>query len=284
MMGYNHVSCGLLTGVATLSIAPVTGPASQTAWVLALGGASLLPDLDTTGSTAARMWGPFTRTLGALVGTIAQGHRQGTHDAVIAPICFAGVALLASLHPVTAGVVLALTIGLALRGLALAGAGRIGAAANLLISALGAWVLVAAGAHQIRLLPLVMAAGVLIHIVGDGLTTEGIPVPIAWMFGHRDRLSLGLFGVNGLLERAVIAPLLSLATVVLLCAHLGIHDVDSLARWCGTQLQQLPQIARSRNLPGPTAAHALSVAAATVQDTNLRPSLTSWSRPLWEIR
>ena len=118
MMGYNHVSCGLLTGVATLPIAPVTGPAAQTAWVLALGGASLLPDLDTTGSTAARMWGPITRTLGTLVGSIAQGHRQGTHDAVLAPIAFAGAALLASLHPVTTGAVLAVTIGLTLRGLA----------------------------------------------------------------------------------------------------------------------------------------------------------------------
>lgn len=244
MMGYNHVSCGLLTGVATLPIAPVAGPAAQTAWVLALGGASLLPDLDTTGSTAARMWGPLTRTLGALVGTLAQGHRQGTHDAVLAPIAFAGVALLASLHPITTGVVLALTIGLALRGLALrglalAGVGRIGAAANLLVSAIAAWVLVAAGAHQIRLLPLVLAAGVLIHIAGDWLTDEGVPIPIAWIFGHRERLSVGLFGVNGPLERALIAPLLSIAGVVLLWAHLGIHDVDSLVRWCGTQLQQL---------------------------------------------
>ena len=129
MMGYNHVSCGLLTGVATLPIAPVTGPAAQTAWVLALGGASLLPDLDTSGSTAARMWGPITRTLGTLVGAIAQGHRQGTHDVVLAPIAFASAALLASLHPVTTGAVLAVTIGLTLRGLALAGVGRQRAAA-----------------------------------------------------------------------------------------------------------------------------------------------------------
>ena len=240
MMGYNHVSCGLLTGVATLPIAPVTGPAAQTAWVLALGGASLLPDLDTTGSTAARMWGPITRTLGTLVGAIAQGHRQGTHDVVLAPIAFASAALLASLHPVTTGAVLAVTIGLTLRGLALAGVGRIGVAANLLVSAIAAWILVAAGAHQIRLLPLVLAAGVLIHIAGDWLTDEGVPIPILWILGHRRRLSLGLFGVNGPLERALIAPLLSLAGVLLLCSHLGIHDVDSLARWCGTLLQQLP--------------------------------------------
>ncbi len=240
MMGYNHVSCGLVAGIATLPIAPIAGPAAQIAWVLALGGASLLPDLDTTGSTAARMWGPLTRSLGALVGTLAQGHRQGTHDLVLAPIAFAGVALLASLHPVTTGIVLAVTIGLSLRGLALAGVGRIGAPANLIVSALGAAVLVAAGAHQVKLLPLVMAAGVLIHIAGDWLTDEGIPTPIAWIFGHRDRLSFGLFRVNGPLERAVIAPVLSFAGVLLLAAHLDIHDVESLVRWSATQLQRLP--------------------------------------------
>ena len=240
MMGYNHVSCGLLAGIATLPVAPVSGPAAQTAWVLALGGASLIPDLDTSGSTAARMWGPITRPLGAAIGTLAQGRRQGTHDAVLAPAVFAGVALLASLNPVTTGAVLALTIGLALRGLALAGVGRIGAAANLLVSAAAACALVAAGAHQIQLLPLVIAAGVLIHIVGDWLTTEGVPVPIAWIFGHRERLAVGLFGVNGPLERAVVAPLLSIAGVMLLAAHLGIHDAESLVQWCGSQLGHLP--------------------------------------------
>ncbi|CCH73728.1 Membrane-bound metal-dependent hydrolase (fragment) [Nostocoides australiense Ben110] len=102
MMGYNHVSCGLLAGIATLPIAPGTGPPAQAAWVIALGGASLIPDLDTSGSTAARMWGPITRTIGAAIGTLAHGHRQGTHDAVLAPAAFAGAALLASLHPITA--------------------------------------------------------------------------------------------------------------------------------------------------------------------------------------
>jgi hypothetical protein len=199
MMGYNHVSCGLVAGIATLPIAPIAGPAAQTAWVLALGGASLLPDLDTT-----------------------------------------GVALLASLHPVTTGIVLAVTIGLSLRGLALAGVGRIGAPANLIVSALGAAALVAAGANQVKLLPLVMAAGVLIHIAGDWLTDEGIPTPIAWIFGHRDRLSFGLFRVNGPLERAVIAPVLSVAGVLLLASHLDIHDVESLVRWFATQLHRLP--------------------------------------------
>ena len=239
MMGYSHVSCGMVAGLASLPIAPVTGPSAQAAWVLGLGGASLIPDLDTRGSTAARMWGPITGTLGAAIGRLARGHRQGTHDVLLAPAAAALLALLASLHQVTSAVVLALTIGLSLRGLALAGLGRMGAATNLAVSALAAGALIAAGAHQLRLLPLVLALGVLVHIIGDWLTEEGVPIPVGWLFGHRDRLSAGMFRVNGLVECALIAPLLSVAALALLCAHLGIHDVDSLVGWCGTHVEQL---------------------------------------------
>lgn len=192
MMGYNHVSCGLVASLATLPVAPVTGPAAQAAWVIALGGASLLPDLDTTGSTAARMWGPPTRILAAGVGAVARGHRQGTHDLVLAPIVAGLAVLAAALHSVTLGMVLALTTGLALRGLTLAGAGRVGAATNLAISIVTAWWLITHGAQNLRALALVVAGGVLVHILGDLPTREGVPIPIAWLFGVRRRISLDL--------------------------------------------------------------------------------------------
>lgn len=231
MMGYNHVSCGLVASLATLPVAPVTGPAAQAAWVIALGGASLLPDLDTTGSTAARMWGPPTRILAAGVGAVARGHRQGTHDLVLAPIVAGLAVLAAALHSVTLGMVLALTTGLALRGLTLAGAGRVGAATNLAISIVTAWWLITHGAQNLRALALVVAGGVLVHILGDLPTREGVPFPIAWLFGVRRRISLDLFRVNSPLERFIVAPALSLLGIWLLCAHLGIHDVDSLMGW-----------------------------------------------------
>jgi len=239
MMGYNHVSCGLCVGIATVPIAPVHGWAAQSAWILALGGSSLLPDLDTAGSTAARMWGPITGLLGAGIGSVAGGHRQGTHDAVLAPLGFAAVVLAATLNPLTTGLVIALTIGLALRGLALAGIGHLGAAANLVLSFLGAWWLVVNGAHNLYALPLLAAAGVLTHIVGDWMTTEGIPIPVAHLFGDRRRLSLKLFKVNTLAERLLVAPALSLLGIALLAHLLGIHDVDTLTRSCGSLLEQV---------------------------------------------
>lgn len=239
-MGYNHVSCGLVAGLATLPVAPVSGPAAQTAWVVAHGGASLLPDLDTTGSSAARMWGPPTRLLGGLVGRLSGGHRQGTHDLVLAPLAAGLLVLLASLHPLTLGVILALTTGLALRGLALAGVGRIGAAGNLIASIATAWWLTTHSEHNMHALALVVAGGVLVHILGDLPTRAGLPVPIAWMFGSQRRIGLDLFRVNSPLEHLIVAPALSLLGIWLLTRHLGIYDVSSFMAWVDGLIHQLP--------------------------------------------
>lgn len=239
-MGYNHVSCGLVAGIATLPVAPVSGPAAQAAWVIALGGASLLPDLDTTGSSAARMWGPPTRLLGGLVSKVAGGHRQGTHDLLLAPLGAGLLVLLASLHPIAVGVVLALTIGLALRGLGLAGLGRLGAAGNLIISASAAWWLTTRSDQDLHALALVVAGGALVHILGDLLTCEGLPLPIAWIFGSRRRIGLDLFRVDSPLEHLFVAPALSLLGIWLLARHLGIDDVDSFMVWIDALVHQLP--------------------------------------------
>ena len=228
MMGYNHVSCGVLAGLATLPLAPVHGWAAQASWVVALGGASLIPDLDTSGSSAARMWGPLTGAVSVVVAWVARGHRRGTHDALLGPAAFALMAWLATLHPISFGVGLALLIGLSLRGLALAGAGQLGVVGNLLLSSAAAWWLVVHGAAQVQLLPLVVAAGVLVHIAGDWVTTEGVPVPVVWIADRRHRTGLGLFEVNNPLERALVAPALSLAVVALLLWRLDIHDTPSL--------------------------------------------------------
>ena len=239
MMGYTHVTSGLVTGIATLPIAPVHHWSTQVAWVITLGGASLLPDLDAPGSTAARMWGPPTRLLARAIGILARGHRQGTHDILLAPTVFGGVMFLAALHPASLGVVLALMIGMSLRGLALAGVGGVGAVLNLAASTAGAWWLVTHGAAELRLLPVVVAAGILVHVLGDWVTTGGIPVPVTWLTTNPRRLSLDLFRVGGILERAVVAPALSLAGILLLVTQLGIHDIPSLVDWSGSLVRHL---------------------------------------------
>ncbi len=233
MMGFNHVSCGLAAGLATLPLAPVHTWSAQTAWVLASGGTALLPDLDSRQSTAARMWGPFTETLAGAVAIVARGHRWGTHDLVLAPLVAAGLTVAATSTPWTLGILLALVTGLALRGLALAGAGCISGALNLVVSAATAWWLVTHGATYTPLLPLVVALGVVIHILGDLRTEEGIPLPILWLLGNRRRIAARAFHTNSPLERILVAPALSLLGVWLFCQRAGIHDLPSLIAWSG---------------------------------------------------
>lgn len=229
MMGFNHVSCGL----ATLPLAPLPTWSAQTAWVLACGGTALLPDLDSRQSTAARMWGPLTETLAVGIAVLARGHRWGTHDLVLAPLAAAAVTAAAATNPLTLGTLIALVTGLSLPGVAFAGAGRVGGAVNLIISAAVAWWLVSHGAGYTLLLPVVVALGVVVHILGDLLTEEGIPLPILWLFGNRHRVAVRAFHTNSPLERVLVAPALSLIGVWLFCQRAGIHDIPSLVTWSG---------------------------------------------------
>ena len=185
MMGQSHAATGLLAGAATLPLAPVTGAAQTVAWVAAWGGFALLPDLDHGQSKAARLWGPLTRIPAEAVGALAGGRRQGTHDALVAP-AVAAVAVTAALpSPPFAFLVFALTIGLALVAVdpLIPGDQKV-AIPNLLVSSGGAWWLVASEASG-WWLPVAAAGGVLLHIVGDSVTTKGVPVPLSWLPGRR---------------------------------------------------------------------------------------------------
>lgn len=206
MMGQSHAATGLLAGVATLPLAPITGAAQTVAWVAAWGGFALLPDLDTGQSKAARLWGPLTRVPAEAVGALAGGHRQGTHDLLVAPAVAAVVVTAALLSPPFAFLVFALTIGLALVAVdpLIPGDQKV-AIPNLLVSSGGAWWLVSSGASG-WWLPVAAAGGVLLHIVGDSVTTNGVPVPLSWLPGRRAQ-SWGprLFRTGSGVESVVVA-------------------------------------------------------------------------------
>lgn len=140
MMGRHHVASGLAVGIATLPLLGAQTSPTRAAWVLAVGGAALLPDLDTAQSSAASVWGPITRLAAAGVGLVSGGHRRATHDLVLACVGLGGIMWAATLHPGVATVVLALLIGLVLHDIARLR--FIGWPLNLLASWLGAgWLL-----------------------------------------------------------------------------------------------------------------------------------------------
>jgi hypothetical protein len=160
-----------------------------------------------------------------VVNAIARGHRWGTHDAVLGPLAFGLLAYAAAWHRWSALLLLALAIGLALRALHVVIPGRaeetiIG---NLLLSWGGAWLLLEHSPSP-EWLPLAVVIGVLTHIAGDGLTKEGVPVPLVWLV-RRSRVHPVHLHTGAFIERAVLVPLFVLATVAFLYANTDARDL-----------------------------------------------------------
>jgi membrane-bound metal-dependent hydrolase YbcI (DUF457 family) len=202
----------------------VHGTVAQVAWVSAVGGFAMLPDLDQRGATISRMWGPVTDVPAGVVGRISGGHRWGTHDVVLAPVAFGLLAYAASGAWWSSLLLLALAIGLALRALNFVIPGRaentvIG---NLLMSWSAAWLLLDHSPSP-SWLPLAVMAGVGTHIVGDALTCQGVPVPLLWTL-RRSRLAVTPMRTGATLEKAVLVPLFSAATLAFLYLNTGARE------------------------------------------------------------
>ncbi|RFU19069.1 metal-dependent hydrolase [Geodermatophilus marinus] len=229
MLGHSHALSGLAAGAATLPWAPVQGPVAQAAWVAAAGGMAMLPDLDHSGSTVSDMWGPVTDVPSGAIGRLAQGHRWGTHDALLAPLAFGAFALAAADAYWSSLLLLALAIGLALRALHFVIPGRAEntVVGNLVLSWGGAWLLLDHMPPP-AWLPWAVALGVLTHIAGDAITTQGVPVPVVWLV-KRCRLALTPLKTGTTLEKAVLAPAFVLATVWFVYANTGLQD--AVAPW-----------------------------------------------------
>ena len=118
---------------------------------------------------------------------------------------------------------LALAIGLALHALHFVIPGRAETTilGNLVLSWGGAWLLLA---HMPTpaWLPFAVAAGVLTHIVGDALTTAGVPVPVLWLL-NRARLAVLPMRTGATLEKAVLVPAFGIAAFFFAYANTGLH-------------------------------------------------------------
>ncbi len=231
MLGHTHALSGLAVGAATLPWAPVHGAVAQGAWIAAVGGFAMLPDLDHRGSTVSDMWGPVTDVPSGGIGAITGGHRWGTHDAVLAPLAFGALALLAANAFWSSLLVLALAIGLALHALHFVIPGRAETTilGNLVLSWGGAWLLLTHMPNP-AWLPWAVTAGVLTHILGDALTKAGVPVPVLWLFTGQ-RLSPLRLRTGATLEKSVVVPALGIATCYFAYANTGLHGaVDPIVQ------------------------------------------------------
>lgn len=209
-MGRTHALSG---AVAYLAIAPVLHATAAQAAVGAIctAGAALLPDLDHPRATATHTVGPVTRVLGWVIRRLAGGHRRGTHS-VLGIAAFAGLAALAARTDVTAAVALWLLATFAARALR----GRAPAVERLAVAgatAVGAWWLVARHGLDPWFLPVAVAVGAAVHVIGDLMTEQGARV--LWPITSRS-FRIASIDTGHAVERWLIAPALWAALAVLL--------------------------------------------------------------------
>lgn len=176
MMGRDHA---VLAGFLALAVGRVAGlpPAEQLVVAGVVAGASLIPDIDEPNSTVSHVLEPMSGWVSHQVARIADGHRQATHS-LTAAVCVGLAAWAATLIRLGGEV----TIATVILGLVLALAARAllprFLVSHLVALGIGALVTYEIVAHMtIGLwLPLAVVGGWLAHLLGDWLTTGGVPL------------------------------------------------------------------------------------------------------------
>ena len=218
MLGRDHA---LLGAVGYLAVAPVAthlAGAAMSAPELAVGaitcaGFALLPDLDEPHSTVSRKLGPLSEAVSHVTNKLSGGHRHATHSLLLVVgvglACWAGLAA----SPWVAGGIVCASLLLALRLVLPLGVGRSGLVLAAACVGATAWVV---HAHDVRgWLPFAAAAGVLLHLVGDALTKEG--VPLLWPI--RRHVAVPILGHTASVRERILAAGLTACMVLLAWTH-----------------------------------------------------------------
>ncbi len=227
MLGRDHALMGAVGALAAgPALANLVGSHLTPAQTVAAGvvgaGFALLPDLDEPGSTVARKFGLAGQAASHVVHAAAGGHRQATHSLGAIAIVVGGFWAL-DRYVWTAPVALMLCLFVAGRFVLPLGVGKRAFGAVVLPLALGWWAYRSetgtwhlgahlVGPHTWLWLPAVAGAGVALHMLGDMLTVEGVPLlwPLHW------RVAVPLLGHTSSLRESFAGAILALATAGLL--------------------------------------------------------------------
>ena len=232
--GHSHALSGACTGLAAGLFLHLRLPADA-ALAGFTAGTSLLPDLDSCGSSAARCLGFASRALAWVIAVLSRGHRHLTHSLPGVGI-MTGLAWLACHYRHDWGglaglvVLVGLSVSAGLEALHVTD----GHLADVLGLAAAAGVVVYG--YGLILIPLATAIGLATHIVGDMLTDSGVrllypfssfkfhllPEPLAFTTGTRPETRIvdpALYGVFALLVLWAVNP------------ALGHHLYQHVAAW-----------------------------------------------------
>jgi membrane-bound metal-dependent hydrolase YbcI (DUF457 family) len=226
-MGRSHALSGALGGVGVVAVVPGEPWPVALLAIAVTGGAALLPDLDHPPSTAARSLGPLTRLLARFLGWLSlvvyqatrgdgdqagrqSGHRLATHTVPGCLLAGGLVYALGSVSPVALAVACGLLAGLL--GLGLQAAGFASAVAG---AAVSYWCGLQYPGWS-WLFAVCVSLGCLVHVAGDSVTSQGVPVAWPLLLGDERWRFLSTpvtFPAGGFEEKTFVAPGLLVALV-----------------------------------------------------------------------
>lgn len=197
----------LAVGAPVAAWCGVTLTASDLAGCAVVGaGAAMLPDVDHPQATVARSLGPVTYALSRVVAKLSGGHRNGTHTIPFAILVALGLGWLLD---ATGGPWAALAICFFFSSLVVRTLTEAHGAVCAAVSAIVAATIVAVAPGE-EWIPWAVGFGCLLHLLGDVVTPEGVPV--LWLPGRRfPRVSVPLVGHCGDWRENAIAGLAGLA-------------------------------------------------------------------------
>lgn len=212
MLGRTHALSGAVAGAAAALALAHLRPAGIAVASVLTAGAAVLPDIDHPDATIARSFGLLTRAFAWVVEHLSGGHRHGTHSlagiAVFTAGAWAAVSYRQTLPGrIALGLFLTLVLASALRAL------RIGGHAADLLAVAGAAGVIWSGSG-IASLAWAVALGTAMHIAGDMLTDQGVPLLWPLSRAHVRLLPEPFAFTTGTRpERWLVAPLLLVALV-----------------------------------------------------------------------
>lgn len=174
MMGRSHALSGALSGAAlSITVLHASRPDVAAAAILTAG-AAVLPDLDHRDATVARTFGFITEEFAWLIGKLSGGHRHLTHSLAGCGM-FTALVAIAWHHqhdwPGRIGLGLAVTLILASALRALKLGGHWADAMALTAAVAMCW-----HGFGLALVTPAVAVGCVTHLIGDGITDEGVPL------------------------------------------------------------------------------------------------------------
>lgn len=208
MMGHGHATMGAAGWIAlTATTTGATGlvpmePAQVAAGALVTAGAALLPDADHHSGTIAHSLPPVSTVLTRVVGQASGGHRHGTHSLIGVLVCFALAWVLAPLRidlpwglapdfQIGAWLLIVLMVAFAAKALRLTRGWK----TSWLTAVTAGTVAVYFAPEHLWWLPLSVGMGALIHLLGDMLTIQG--VPLLWPLVPKPAVETPLWKKNG---------------------------------------------------------------------------------------